>query len=95
MILLKNWAVISNGSPYSAPETIRSYLVGEVYGHPEYADGDRVKTSQIIGAKGRKIQCKTREYLLDGGPEQEYEDFCNKHNIPIDLENPIKVKTLD
>jgi len=91
-VRIRNWAVITKGGPYQAPECCRSAILGDVYNHPEFAVGDTVRTSHIVSAKGRLIQCYSRQYLLDGPPKEDYVKFCYEHKILLDLENPIKVK---
>ena len=46
---LKNWSV-SGGCDqnFTAPELRKYYLQGNVYGHPDFKDGDPVITSRII-----------------------------------------------
>jgi hypothetical protein len=41
-IRIENWEVITN------PFTMKRYLHGEVYGHPEFTDGRTVTTSTLM-----------------------------------------------
>ena len=46
---LKNWSVTGGFSQnFTAPELRKYYLQGNVYGHPDFKDGDPVITSRII-----------------------------------------------
>ncbi len=91
-VRIRNWAVVTKGGPYQAPECCRSGILGDVYNHPEFPDGSKVRTSHIVSAKGRLIQCHSRQYLLDGPPCEGYVKYCYENKILLDLENPIKVK---
>jgi len=49
--LLTKWSLrhsIAGVDPYMAPERIKTYLNGDVYGHPNFADGTNVTTSSIV-----------------------------------------------
>ena len=39
-LLLKDWSVVDDGKI--------KYLTGKVYGHPDYADGDIIGTSELV-----------------------------------------------
>lgn len=46
---LKNWSVTGGfNQDFTSPEFRKYYLKGNVYGHPEFKDGNPVITSRII-----------------------------------------------
>lgn len=49
-VRLEQWAVVSHGevNPYTPPECISKALVGKVFGHPKFKDGDLVHTSALV-----------------------------------------------
>lgn len=85
---LKNWSVTSNNNGFMAPEMMKFYLQGNVYGHPRFNDGDPVTTSRIIeiNDKGDYKECITRSgsvYELykedvDSSAEKEYPNYYDR-----------------
>lgn len=74
---LNNWSFVSTNQddPYCPPEMIRFYLCGEVSGHPDFTDGDKVTTSPLIGKRNGKVVTKSgSEYEL-GYVDQAYEQL--------------------
>lgn len=67
-VILKSWAVWSTVDKYTAPELRTQVLVGNVYGHPRFADGTEVHTSsirEIVPHDNYKIvRTKNTEYHL-------------------------------
>ncbi len=48
-IRLENWAFgVRDESPYTPPECQIKCLRGNQYGHPQFADGDHITTSEIM-----------------------------------------------
>lgn len=70
-VVMKNWAVISRATPYTAPELMTSQLQGNAHGHPRFEDGTLVLTSSIIGVKdgGDHKIVETRNTLYTIRPE--------------------------
>jgi len=86
-IFLDNWSTTSN--PYQAPEIRKTYLQGEVFGHPNFQEGDKVYTSHIVQSEGRWIKTSSgSEYIL-GQPHPNYITWCEDHNITLNPDNPI------
>lgn len=72
-IRLENWAVVYSGSPYQAPELQIPRLVGNVFGHPSFEDGEMVTTSSIKRKDGECIVTNSGSYYTLGGIDPEYE----------------------
>ena len=47
--VLKNWCIVTNNDPYTAPEHKKPRLNGDVHGHPHFREGENVTTSSIVG----------------------------------------------
>ena len=48
-VRLKNWSIFNRKpNPFATPETGTFHLQGNAYGHPNFNNGDPVKTSSII-----------------------------------------------
>ena len=56
---LDNWAIVDNSTPYIAPELIRKYAVGNVYGHSKYPDGHSIRTSSLVEINLKQRYVKT------------------------------------
>lgn len=94
-VLLRNWGV--QGDPddgYKAPEQLGRRLTGEVYGHPEHRDGERVTTRtvrEVSEADGRLIRTGSRWYFLVGPPDPNWLAALKDMGVIIDLQNPTEM----
>jgi hypothetical protein len=70
---LENWSVITNATPYTAPEAIKAQLHGNVYGHERFDDGDEVTTSSLTSLSYAKRTALTQNthYTL-GEPDAKF-----------------------
>jgi len=78
MPLIEDWAVITRGDPYSAPELRYAAVVGKVYGHPDFKfeDGDPIKTSRIKEFNGKELWVKTENTRYDlGNPNKMFVEY--------------------
>ena len=93
---LENWSVVDRpedrANVFLAPECRQVAIHGEVYGHPNYPDGDLIITSPIVSVDSNKIECTSRTYVL-GKPSAEFVEWCRQHGhyVPTD-EVPLKVR---
>jgi hypothetical protein len=71
---LENWYLIGRDvDPFKAPEQIKQYLGGEVYGNPNFKDGEIIRTSSIQSIEdGCVVTSSGSKYEL-GEPDEEYE----------------------
>ena len=79
---LENWRVVGIGDPYTAPEAMSRSLQGEVYGHPDFTDGETVTSSTLTFLKDGIAKTKNTQYEL-GFPEGDYAAWCirNGYNV--------------
>lgn len=69
-VLIEDWELHDNYSPYRAPEAICSWMTGTVFGHPYHEDGSFVTTSAVIGStmtlarKGHTLETNNTKYKL-------------------------------
>lgn len=77
---LENWAIISIGNEYTAPEVMRYLATGEVYGNPEFPDGYPVTTSYLrkIDLDGLEVHTRNSVYTL-GNPKEDYLEYLKDH----------------
>lgn len=71
---LENWYITDNAAPWMAPELIRKFAHGNVYGHPNFNDGEHVHTSwlkEINIANNYVLSASGSRYEL-GTPDPEY-----------------------
>lgn len=70
---LENFGLTTNSDPSLAPEYHAQRLQGNVYGHPDFADGERITTSAILSIDyvNRTAECRSRIYDL-GKPDPKY-----------------------
>jgi len=74
-VRLENWSFVMGANTiYAAPEQYFPRLYGEVYGHPDYEDGDPISTSIITGydEETDEFICRSRRYTL-GKVDEEYD----------------------
>ena len=80
---LENWSVVQGKSnPYMAPEAIPRCLRGEVYGHPDFTDGEMVTSSRLTLLEGGIAKTKNTKYNL-GKPEGDYVAWCIKNGYNV------------
>ena len=87
---LENWSVVSNASPYTAPEAIVPSLQGTVYGHPNHEDGKHVITSHIVAVYGRKVQTWSGSIYELGTVDTKYQEAYPGRDL--DGPEPITMK---
>lgn len=88
---IENWAVrYWKKDSWQAPETKEKSIEGNVYGHPNWADGSFIKTSPILNGEGRIVYTYNSIYEL-GEPNPEYIKHCQDsgHYVPTE-EEPIR-----
>lgn len=89
-VKLYNWSV-QTSNPYAAPEQGARSLKGRVEGHPNFDDGDKVRTSRVVSSKGRLVTTSSgRTYRL-GRICPKYRAWLKKEAIPYDPQAPFKV----
>ena len=89
IVKIQNWKVV-NIAPYKPPEQWVMGLCGEVYGHPNFADGSPVQTSRICGTFGTLVYTKNTMYILDG-VDPEYRRWVDEQGLKWDDAEPVKV----
>jgi hypothetical protein len=88
-IRLENWHCFVPVNPYLPPETLALCLRGEVYDHPHYPDGDRIRTSRVLSVEGKNITTQNTVYVL-GEIDPEYKKWIDENYPNWDANNPIK-----
>ena len=89
MYKLENWSIFKDQNPYIAPERQRGCLIGNIYGHTKFKDGDPITTSYIIEIDVRKGFAKTvsgSEYIL-GKPHPEWVGWLKENNFTDTLDD--------
>jgi hypothetical protein len=91
-VILQNWSMtMGKVDPYTAPELIPSYLCGEVYGHSNFEDGERITTSRVIDSSGSMVETRNTFYDLKE-PDVSYGLWCEEHGYSLDPSSFIKMK---
>ena len=72
-MILNNWAFVTTGGPYDAPEMFVSRLNGDVTGHPNFPDGHNVTTSRVMGKRGELVVTRSGSLYELGTVLPEYE----------------------
>ena len=90
MMIIKNWSITSNQNGSKAPESLKYYLNGNVYGSDKFKDGTYVRTSAIqdvIKVDGCKQICTMNSTYhifkdeVDSNYEKEFTDVYEKLNM--------------
>ena len=91
---LKDWWISDfENDPYLPPEKIDKIVCGKISGHPDFKDGDIIRTSIINDAKGRFILTSTGTvYKLHGRPDKGYYEWMMQHGITYDGFEPLKIR---
>ncbi len=90
-VRIEDWSVIrANSDPYLAPERAGIKIHGAVYGHPAYADGSYIATSDVIGSTGRTVHCVSRNYEL-GSPSSSFLAWLAGEGLTYDPVQPVKI----
>ncbi len=92
---LRNWSTCggANANPYAAPEQLSLHLQGEVYGNPNFPDGDHIITSAVDSSERRLVTTRSgSKYLLDGDPDPMFAQAMEDSGYVLDLNDPIKIR---
>lgn len=88
---IENWSLKSNQGLYNAPETRRFQILGQVFGHPKYHDGEVITTSYIFAINGCEIETHSGSIYRLGSPDPNYMLWCQENGCHIPTpDEPIK-----
>jgi hypothetical protein len=93
MYKIKNWEMGGKYDPaFTAPEAQEYLIRGEIYNHPDFEDGESVRTASIKSVDGKIITTNSgSEYELEN-PSEEYVMWCQGAGCHIPTEDePIKL----
>jgi hypothetical protein len=91
-IKIENWSTTSNGDPFTPPEYNRTFLQGEVYGHPDFTAGSCIVTSAIIGVKGREITTESGRVYILGQIHPDFRKWLRVHIPGWNYKHPIVMR---
>lgn len=83
---LEHWALDSADGPDEVT------LLGTVYGHSIKADGDKVRTSRVVDANGRRVTTASGTVYELGEPHPDYLIWMRGHGIRFDETQPVKIR---
>ena len=87
MIRIENWSVQKLLSDFDGsfvpPEFNPTFLVGEVFGHARFDDGERVKTSPIASVDGSTVTTESGQVYELGKPNPRYIEWCQTRNLHV------------
>lgn len=81
-VRIEDWSIIQSGDGYTAPELRASLLVGKVFGHPDFAPGEKITSSPIKEFRGGIVHTMNRKYVL-GRCSPSYREFARKNHIQL------------
>jgi len=71
---LENWSIVTDASPYTAPELCVPRVRGNVYDNPRFDDGEIIVTSELKAFKGKNtIITNSGSHYELGKVDEEYE----------------------
>ena len=85
-VYIENWYITRRLlTKYSAPETGFMTLSGEVYGHPNFIDGEQVITSRLkeLNIQVNKAKTSYTEYTL-GNPAEDFLVYLKENNYKLE-----------
>jgi len=92
MYQLQQWAVRTLPSSFMEPEVAGLVLTGYVLDHPKHAPDQIICTSPIVQVQGKRVTTASGSVYILGEPEEGYAQYCREIGLPIDPEQPIRVK---
>jgi hypothetical protein len=88
IVRIENWYLVSNADGDKSAVSVSYRLRGDVYGHPQHKEGERLTTSEITSLAGNIVRCKSRTYYL-GNPSKKYLESLQEDGFVYDIANPI------
>jgi hypothetical protein len=88
IVRIENWYLVSNADGDKSAVSVSYRLRGDVHGHPQYKEGERLTTSEITSLEGNIVRCKSRTYYL-GQPSKKYLASLEEDGMVYDIANPI------
>lgn len=86
---IDNWEVVGKiESIYSSPESATMHIKGEIYGHPNFHDGDTIETSKIIETDGNIVKTLHETYKLVYPNERYSKWYLEKHGKEMNIFSP-------
>lgn len=70
---IEDWEVRTDLNPFINPDMRTRYLIGAVYGHPEFSDGQPIKTPPIMARCGNDVVTLWGQKYILGKPSQRFE----------------------
>ena len=65
---------------------------GKILNHSKFKDNTQILTNYIVHSEGKIITTASgSKYCIDGPPSKDYKFYCNKKQIDIDENNPVKL----
>lgn len=95
LIKIDNWAVLSNATPYTAPELISFFLHGKVKNHPKFTDDEFVRTSSIVDVDGNIVTTQSGSKYELGTVDLKYLEYIKKRHPDWDPDvEPIRMRKI-
>ena len=90
---IENWYLGGNQQGlYSAPETRRNTISGQVFGNQKFHDGKWITTSWIVAISGCEIETVSGSVYQLGSPDGQYMEWCRENGCHIPTpDEPIKL----
>lgn len=77
-VQIEDWFITSSDDVYTAPECRTKQICGRVFGHPNFADGSQITSSEIISIEFPFVQTRNTRYKT-GTPSLGYIEWCKEN----------------
>ena len=89
---LEDWGVVAiDLNPYLPLELMIPSLFGKVYGHPKFAEGEDIVTSEILESYPNRLVKTHNSWYKLGKPSEAYAKFLEENGHVLDEDEPVKV----
>ena len=81
MMKIQNWAMVFRDNGYTAPEIQSQIITGNVYGNPNFPDGDFIHTSTVVemNIKQRYVRTYSGSKYSLGKMNPEYAKYVREY----------------
>jgi hypothetical protein len=94
MVKIENWFITGSNDPYTPPECQTIHIKGFAFGHPDFPDGESIRTSFIESVEGRKVTTRSGRVYQLGKIDPGYRKHLKKIRPNWNWRKPITIKSV-
>ena len=90
IVRIEKWRLLESAGADVTTPNLGFRLRGQVFGHPNHRDGEKLTTSEILRVEGNIVYCRSRLYQL-GEPSQEWINALKARGLVYDESDPLRL----